>query len=238
MLYKETVSQNVLELIHRMMNDEVLKDFNLVGGTALALMVGHRLSIDIDLFSQKPFDAAALAKHLNQEYNATNTKTMGNGVFCFIEEVKIDMLSHQYPLINPLEVIENIRMVSLEDIGAMKINAITGNGTRLKDYVDMYVLLERFPLKKLLDGFENKYPNVSKEIAVRALNYLSEIRPIEIQFTGKHISLEQIAQRLNEATFNQKKIFELQEPSKLEQKQKVQLVKKIRQQNKKQGPRL
>lgn len=238
MLHKETVSQNTLELIHRMMNDEVLRDFNLVGGTALALMVGHRLSIDIDLFSQKPFDSGALAKHLNQEYSATNTKTMGNGVFCFIEDVKVDMLSHQYPLINPLEVIENIRMVSLEDIGAMKINAITGNGTRLKDYVDMYVLLELFPLKKLLDGFENKYPNVSKEIAVRALNYHSEIRPIEIQFTGKQITLEQVAERLNAATLNQKKIFNFQEQNKIEQKQKVQLVNKIKQQNKKQGPRL
>ncbi|MES2331295.1 MAG: nucleotidyl transferase AbiEii/AbiGii toxin family protein [Bacteroidota bacterium] len=238
MLHKETVSQHTMDLIQRMMHDEVLKEFNLVGGTALALMVGHRLSIDIDLFSQTAFDAKALSQHLNQEYNATNTKTMGNGVFCFIEDVKIDMLAHQYPLINPVEVIENIRMLSLEDIGAMKINAITGNGTRLKDYVDMYTLLERFPLKKLLDGFENKYPNVSKEVAVIALNYHLEIRPIEIQFTRKQISLEQITKRLSEAVHNQQKIFVQKEQVIQEQKQKAERVQKIRQQNKDRGPRL
>jgi hypothetical protein len=241
MLYKNTVSQSTLELIHKMMDDEVLKDFNLVGGTALALMIGHRLSIDIDLFSQKPFDALQLAEHLNQEYKVTNTKTMGTGVFCFMQDVKIDILAHQYPLVKPIQIIENIRMLSLEDIGAMKINAITGNGSRLKDYVDMYILLERFPLQKLLNGFESKYPNVSKEIAVKALNYHSEIRPVEIQFTGKNISLEQIAKRLYEATLSQGKIFtsqDLSKKQKLEQHKDLNTEQNIKQQNKKRGPRL
>ena len=55
MLYKETVTQEMWELLQRLMKDEKLKEFNLVGGTALSLIIGHRLSIDLDLFSIKDY---------------------------------------------------------------------------------------------------------------------------------------------------------------------------------------
>lgn len=55
MLYQTTVEDSTLELLKRLMNDEVFKDFVLVGGTALSLQLGHRISVDIDLFSETPF---------------------------------------------------------------------------------------------------------------------------------------------------------------------------------------
>ena len=63
MLHKETVTQEMWELLQRLMKDEKLKEFNLVGGTALSLIIGHRLSIDLDLFSIKDFDQNALLSH-------------------------------------------------------------------------------------------------------------------------------------------------------------------------------
>jgi hypothetical protein len=64
MLYKETVTKEMWELLQRLMKDEKLKDFNLVGGTALSLMIGHRLSIDLDLFSTQDFDVQTMLTHL------------------------------------------------------------------------------------------------------------------------------------------------------------------------------
>src|SRR5690606_26794175 len=68
MLHKETVSSEMWKLLQTLIKDEMLKDFNLVGGTALSLQIGHRLSIDIDLFTTKGFDKQKLLKHLVTQY--------------------------------------------------------------------------------------------------------------------------------------------------------------------------
>ncbi len=68
-MHKETVEQSTLELLKTLQSDDSLKDFVLVGGTALALQLGHRKSIDIDLFSRNPFNANSLSEELENKYN-------------------------------------------------------------------------------------------------------------------------------------------------------------------------
>lgn len=68
MLHKETVDRNTLELIEKLQSDIMLQDFILVGGTALSLQIGHRLSIDIDFFSKEEFDPQELLEHIEQHY--------------------------------------------------------------------------------------------------------------------------------------------------------------------------
>ena len=154
MLHLETITPETLALIRELQEDEIMKGFNLVGGTTLALLIGHRMSEDIDLFSESPFDSSKLAEHLKDKYKAENIRTLKNAVFCFIRDVKVDILTHQYPLINPVINEGGIRMVSLEDIGAMKLNVITDSGRRLKDFIDMYSLLEHRSLRDFFDFYE------------------------------------------------------------------------------------
>src|SRR5579872_4962265 len=151
MLRTQTVAQGTLDLIKRFMSDDKFNNFNLVGGTALALKIGHRVSVDIDLFSATPFHTRDLGHHLATVYSATNIRTLGNSIFCFVNDIKIDFLPHEYPLVGNIDILEGIRIVSLQDIGAMKLNAIFNSGHRLKDFVDMYSLLEKFTLSELLD---------------------------------------------------------------------------------------
>jgi Nucleotidyl transferase AbiEii toxin, Type IV TA system len=152
MLHTDTVEKGTMDIIKKLFKDSNFDSFNLVGGTTLALKIGHRKSIDIDLFTTSDFDAQEIFKYLVTTFNATRVQAINNGVFCFIDGVKLDLLAHKYPLVEDLEIIEDIRMVSLKDIGAMKLNAIFNNGTRLKDFVDIYVLLEIFSLKELTDA--------------------------------------------------------------------------------------
>ena len=70
MLHKETVAKGTLDLIQELLNDSTFKDFNLVGGTALALQLGHRISEDIDRFTKNPFDSLKIALYLQGNYNA------------------------------------------------------------------------------------------------------------------------------------------------------------------------
>ena len=190
------------------MGDEKLKEFNLIGGTALALKIGHRSSIDIDLFTSQSFNAITIANYLSERFNAQRIITLKNAVFCFIADVKIDLIAHQYPLIKPVENIEGIRMLSLEDIGAMKLHAIVNNGTRLKDFVDFYFLLERLPLEEMLRHYEKKYPETNTVMAKTALMYHNDIDfTVPIALIHGKIEWRVIKGRIEKALKNPNRVF-------------------------------
>ncbi len=118
------------------MNDELLKDFFLVGGTALSLQIGHRISIDLDFFNQSAFDENFLIAELESKYKFRLDYQSKNTLKGEIENIKVDFITHNYPLSKPLIQEEGVRMASPEDIATMKLNAIAGNGSRLKDFSD------------------------------------------------------------------------------------------------------
>ena len=111
-------------------------------------------------------------------------------------------------MLEDLETVEGIRMVSLKDIGAMKLNAIYNNGTRLKDFVDIYALLETFPLKELLQASEKKYPENNIAMVKNALLHHEDIDfTVPIDYVGKEIKWPSITQRLQQSFHDPQKIF-------------------------------
>lgn len=200
MLHEETVEAGTLALIHRLMADENLADFYLVGGTALSLKLGHRISIDIDLFIGRDFDSSEISEHLKKVYGLTDEKTVKNGVFGFIDDVKVDFISHQYPLIKSVELTSGIRMLSLEDIGAMKLSAIVQNGSRIKDFIDVYSLLEKLPLGVLVKAYADKYPEASPQIAKTSLLYHKDIDfSVPIKLLDRKFDWDETSMRLSQA---------------------------------------
>ncbi len=175
MLHKETVTAGTLDLIRRLMDDAHLQQFYLVGGTALALMVGHRISIDIDLFTDKEFDTAQMVKYLSANYETELKSTGKNSITGFLEGIKFDLIAHQYPNVKPVINLEGIRMLSLHDIAAMKVNAIVGNGTRVKDFLDVHFLLKNITYEEMINAYLKKYPDVSANMARSSLLYHKDI---------------------------------------------------------------
>jgi hypothetical protein len=220
------------------MSDEVFNDFNLVGGTALSLKLGHRRSIDIDLFTNKDFDAKSIKLHLEDHYNVEKVQTLKNGVFGLVSNIKVDLLAHQYPAIKPIEVVEGIRMLSLDDIGAMKLYAIIQNGTRLKDFIDVHFLLEHRSFSKLTDALMSKYPEVNKPMASAALLYHNDIDfTIPIKLIKGEVQWNKIEERLREAVTNNNKIFQHQ-AQRINMRQQQKPTEKLKQRKPKQGPKL
>jgi hypothetical protein len=215
MLRKEAVEAGTLDLIKKMMADNRFQDFNLVGGTALALMIGHRKSIDIDLFSTKDFNSLEIAEYLTSTYNAISIQSIKNGVFCFVNNIKIDVLSHQYPLVGDVVTDESIRMISLQDIAAMKLNAIYDNGTRPKDFVDIFALLENFTLDQMLQACHQKYPDINIPVAKNALVYFEDVQLLTpVDFIGPDVKWSDITERLKNAHANPHLSFGLSETTK------------------------
>ena len=159
-LQTEAVDKNLLQLLEQLMALEELKNFYLVGGTALALQIGHRKSMDIDLFYHDHFDSSLVADSLNDAFEVSSIEVSKNLVRCFINNIKIDILSHRYPLVDAIISSNNIRFASLQDIAAMKLNAITNRGMK-KDFWDIGTLLGIFSLKDMLMFYQIKYPTSS-----------------------------------------------------------------------------
>ncbi len=172
-LVKTAVSENVINLLCKLMHDRQFNDFYLVGGTSLALRMGHRESIDIDLFTHDNFDVNQISVVLYDHYSATSLEKENNTIRTLINNIKVDLITHKYPLIEPIDQITNIRMASLKDIAAMKINAISNRGCK-KDFWDYASLLTYFSTEEMLSFFESKYPGANAWHAEKSLSFFDD----------------------------------------------------------------
>lgn len=202
------IAPDALPLLRALQNDENLQDFFLVGGTALAMQIGHRLSVDLDLFTDKPFDSQALLEYLSSLYGFRASTIFKNTLLGFIGETKVDFVAHQYALVNPLKRADGFRMASLEDIAAMKLNAIVHSGQRLKDFWDIYFLLEKMPLSAMLRCYEAKYPASNAMIALKAVSYFEDINhDLDKPKIWRKITFARLKKRIFKAVENIEKVF-------------------------------
>jgi hypothetical protein len=190
------------------MQDDYLKDFILVGGTALSLQLGHRISIDLDFFSQRSFDEQLLSKYLEYNKGLQLDYLHKNTVKGQIAGVKIDLITHTYPNVRDPLIIDHIRMAGPEDIAAMKLNAIAGNGTRLKDFVDIAFLSDRLALNQMLKAYSIKYGTRNPFIPLKALSYFNDINYNEpVHLTTGKLEWDTIEKRIHEMINFPDKIF-------------------------------
>jgi len=162
-----------LELLKKLMKIPGLDNFYLVGGTALALRIGHRISVDLDLFSHVEFSPQELISEIEL---IGSTKIIGearNTLNVVIDGVEVDIIRHNYPLLEEIEIIDGLRLISKKDIAAMKLSAIARRGSK-KDFYDVYFILQEFSTEELFEFYKLKYE--SREIfhLVKSLVYFGE----------------------------------------------------------------
>ncbi len=197
MLQTSTVAPGTLELLKKVMADPFLKDFRLVGGTSLALQLGHRISVDLDLFSVKDFDETVLRDYMVDNYGFVPTYIAPKTIKGTISGVKFDCIAHSYPWLRDSVDEDGIRLASMVDLCAMKLNAILGNGTRIKDYIDLAYLSQHFSLSQMFNFFKLKY-NVNPVILYKAIVFFDDINkeePIKL-LKKKRFNWDSFAKRL------------------------------------------
>jgi predicted nucleotidyltransferase component of viral defense system len=205
MLHLKTVHPETLELLKQLSRQECLEDFVLGGGTALALHLGHRISIDLDFFTRTVFDSNEKFECLRSSYAISNCERTVNSLSLLMtigtEAIKIDLLRHNYSLLRPIQVLNDFRIFALEDIGAMKLNAIANRGAK-KDFYDIHALLKCFSLPELLTFFQQKYEQLNSFTVIKSLVYFTdadqEPDPVSLMNTG----WEQIKNDLQEQVHN------------------------------------
>lgn len=152
---------------------EEFSKLRLVGGTALALQIGHRKSVDLDFFGLVDFEQI----ETNEWFSRFNSieylqKTKNINIF-EINDIKVDFVNYSYPWLQEQVIIDGIVMAHQEDIAAMKIAAITGRGSK-KDFIDLFFLLQTYSLKQILQFYSQKYFDASIYLALKSLTYFDD----------------------------------------------------------------
>jgi predicted nucleotidyltransferase component of viral defense system len=175
MLQTQTVTPGTLSLLRELMNVAELKDFYLVGGTALSLIYGHRISEDLDLFSLEKFFNDELINNLSKKFNGFDVRhSIPPGIFGYIRNVKVDLVKYPHPIIRPTQMIDGIRIFSVEDIIAMKVQAILGRGKK-KDFYDVFQLLQHYTVADFVVLHKEKFSTQNLLITVpQALTYFDD----------------------------------------------------------------
>jgi hypothetical protein len=157
-------------------NNSELKDFYLVGGTALALHFGHRISIDLVFFTTENFEPKLLFENIKNSLPNHQFEIIGmaeNTLNININNIKIDLIRFNYPLIGELFIEDDLRLMAIEDIAAAKLSAVTNRGTK-KDFYDIYFLLQKFSTEEILTFFQQKYQMDIAFYHLKSLTYFDD----------------------------------------------------------------
>jgi len=174
MLAIQTIQPDTLELLKRLAAHSQVRGTRLVGGTALALQYGHRQSVDLDFFGTLPQDKEELVAVATKEGKVTVHNRSNLILQMDIDGVKVDFVDYsRYNWIDEPITADGFVLASDKDIAAMKVNAIIGRGTR-KDFIDLYVLLQHYPLMQIMDFYKQKYPEYSEYRALLSMTYFED----------------------------------------------------------------
>lgn len=178
-LYIETVSTLLWESLEKLMAHDGLKEFRLVGGTALSLQCGHRISIDIDLFTDSLYNSVdfyQIDHWIKETFDYVEMSNEGNigfgkSYYVGLDSANLVKLDFYYTdqFVFPELISGQLRMASKEEIAAMKLEVI-GRGGRKKDFWDVHELLDSMSIHDMLSYYEKRYPyGHTKENLIQSL---------------------------------------------------------------------
>ena len=175
-MFTKTLLPDTFRAIKLVTSVTEIKQAYLAGGTALALQIGHRISVDLDFFTQREFNETQLSTKLTtilSEFIQDGTAKWT--IWGKIGKTKFSMFYYKYPLLEKTVFFEGIELASLPDIAAMKIHAIEDRGTR-RDFVDVYFLSKRYTLEEILGFYQRKYAVLEDHLysILRSLDYFED----------------------------------------------------------------
>jgi len=173
MLHYQTVEPTTLGLLKSIQQLQVFAAHRLVGGTSLALQFGHRLSIDLDFFSENLIEHEEILINI-KPLGKVDVVSKSKYISCFyIDDIKVDFVSLPYKWIDEPVLEDSIRLASIKDIAAMKLAAITNRGSK-KDFIDLALLIDQLGLRQMMNLYHEKYPDGMEMMVLRSLVYFDD----------------------------------------------------------------
>jgi predicted nucleotidyltransferase component of viral defense system len=173
MLHYESIAPGTHRLLKFISSVPELSDFFLAGGTALALQIGHRISVDLDFFGNRQFTNEEILDLLSDFKPLSIISQNKNILILNVQNIKVDFVNYRYrPIAEPVFT-DSIRLLATSDIAAMKLAAIAGRG-RKRDFYDLYFLLNEFSLQRMIGFYNEKFNDGSELMVARSLTFFED----------------------------------------------------------------
>lgn len=162
-MFTEAISRQTTENLAILGKSKILGNAYLAGGTALALQMGHRISYDLDFFTDEKFKAQVFLKEISRFKLYRHERVGWGTILGRLGSVKFSLFYYPYPLLKEPARFKNINVASMVDIAAMKIAAISERGTK-RDFIDLYFILKKITLTELFGFYDRKYQKLSSNL--------------------------------------------------------------------------
>lgn len=192
-MFANTLSGNTLRGLKQLGKEKILDQAYLAGGTALALRLGHRQSVDLDFFTNKKFTEKVIVQRLKElghfEEKTVDWQTVMGNLF----GVSFSLFYFEYPVLEPGDKFEGVTIASIKDIAAMKLGAIGSRGTK-RDFVDMYFLVQELSLPVIFSAYGQKFHNLAEQQyhLQQSLNYFEDAEKEALPKMFKPVEWEEI----------------------------------------------
>ena len=193
-MHAGTLLQSTQEALAILGRSHILDTSYLAGGSALALHLGHRKSFDFDFF----YPGMLFAKDFERQLGSVGAfETIllepPHTILGVFNNVKFSLFRYAYPMIGKFTTYQNIRVASVADIAAMKLTAISGRATK-RDYVDIYVISQKYRFEELFDFYEKKFGDFgnNRYVTIRALGYFEDAESDTMPDMINSISWEEV----------------------------------------------
>ncbi len=198
----DTVTPTLCDLLGLLMRSDEFADFRLVGGTSLSLQIGHRFSVDIDLFTDVEYGSVDflaidlfLRRNFNYIYTSSSAAEAGFGRSYYVgysekDCVKLDLF-YTDDFIDPSLICDGVRLATISEIMAMKMDVILRGG-RKKDFWDIHEVLNFITLEDMINLHERRYPYIhDRDDLLRQLKCfdIADKDPDPQCYMGKHWEL-------------------------------------------------
>lgn len=192
-MFATALSTDTLRGLKKIGKSGILDHAYLAGGTALALRFGHRLSLDLDFFTQEPFEALELIPQLKSIGQFELDREGWRTVLGTFEKVKFSIFYYEYPLLVKTDDFQGIKISNLSDLAAMKLAAVGDRGTR-RDFVDLFFLKDHFSVKQMLEFYDQKFGKAEERTyhILRGLQYFVDAEEQEMPTMLKKVSWKDI----------------------------------------------
>lgn len=192
-MFQKGLSQSTYQNLAILAKISDVNSFYLAGGSAVALHFGHRLSFDLDFFTQKAFSGTGLAKKIQEYGDFSSEQVLEDTLLGKLNGEKVSFFLYEYPMLKRNKSWKKINIASLSDLAAMKIEAIGGRG-RKRDFIDLYFINKTISIKKALSLYDKKYKALASNMIhlIRSLGYFEDAQEDEMPQMLEKISWEEV----------------------------------------------
>ena len=193
-MHREVLTKRAAELFGSLSR---FPGFYLAGGTALALQIGHRTSVDFDLFSNKDIERSLLPRVQRAFPDAASIAPLINNpdeLTVLVDDVKITFLKYPFPTFDPFVIYDQVPLLSVREIAATKAYTIGRRGA-YKDYIDLYFILseQHATLTDIIDIAEKKFGvEFNSRLFLEQLIFLDDVEATDIQFLKTAVSRSEL----------------------------------------------